>query len=101
NITIVNEDGTVIFNETRTTNRAGIIRLTVNNATAGNIRVNASFESDMYNYTSDAKTYVVNKIPTSTTVDITSNIKGNTQISVRVTDTENNKVITEGNVTVT
>ena len=101
NITITNEDGTVIFNETRTTNRAGIVRLTISNATAGNIKVNASFESEKYNYTDDQGEYVVNKLPTSTTVDILSNVKGNVSISVRVVDTENNVPITEGNLTLT
>ena len=101
NITIYDQDGNVVYSENRTTSRVGVIQFTRDCDIAGNFTVNASFVNDIYEYVSANATFNVSKIPTATTVDILNNTKGNVTISVRVTDTQFNEVITEGKLNLT
>ena len=77
---------------------------TVTNVTtkAGTFTVNATYtgNEDLNSITSENVEYTVNKIPTTTIVDIMNNTVGNVTINVAITDQANNP-ITNGNFNIT
>ena len=86
-----------------TTNTAGYYSYTRTALFNGNVMVVAFYAGDdKYNNSSKDDTYIVNKIPTNTTVSIVNNTVCNVTIDVQVKDANNPLVIiTNGTVNVT